>query len=103
MAGEDLTEQAHAINAALAAKRLPLGSERDCQDEIERTLAKAGVAFRREVALGKGAIIDFLAGTVGIEVKLKGSKRSIHRQCVHTDESRIKRLAELYLARRDAK
>ena len=50
------------------------------QDQIERALRGWGVTYQREVELAPGDRIDFMVGTVGIEVKIKGTRAQIIRQ-----------------------
>lgn len=75
-----------AIIRALTAVRLPLTSERATGDAIAAVLADAGIAFARERRLEPFGVIDFLAGRIGIEVKLGGAghpgggARAIYRQ-----------------------
>lgn len=68
--------------------RWPLSNEKLLQSEIETQLQERGVEFEREVRLFDGDIIDFvLDGSIGVEVKIKGSKLAIYRQveryCLH--------------------
>jgi hypothetical protein len=81
------------------AARLPVNTEAELQAAIAKLLDDAGIAYVREVKVAGGRI-DFLAGyravappdgramhgcqhlaAVGIEVKIAGGKRAIHRQC----------------------
>lgn len=56
--------------------------EKVTQGEVYEFLLSLGVPFEPEHELMKGSIIDFLiAQWWGIEVKIKGSKRQIYRQC----------------------
>lgn len=48
---------------------------------MAQELSDMGAEVEREVALGDGDIIDMMVGGVGIEVKIKGQKRAIYRQC----------------------
>jgi hypothetical protein len=78
------------ITSALASVRMDLSNELLTQAGIATALQRAGIPFRREVDLGLGDRIDFLCvDGVGIEVKLSGSARDIHRQlvryCRHDD------------------
>lgn len=69
--------------ALLSGKRMRCSTERALQDDIETVLGGAGVVFERERWLGaETGRIDFLVGCVGLEVKIKGAARDIHRQCV---------------------
>lgn len=55
-----------------------------CEEELQSAIASAltdsSVEFEREVELSKTDRIDFLVGTVGIEVKIKGSPTEVARQ-----------------------
>lgn len=62
--------------------RLPLSDEKALQRAIASQFAAIGVPVDREVDLGDGDIIDLMIGHVGIEVKIKGQRRAIYRQCV---------------------
>lgn len=73
------------ISALLSGQRLPLISERDLQDAIETLLNGrfGATAFQREKRLSETDIVDFwiIESGVAIEVKLKGGKLAIYRQC----------------------
>lgn len=69
------------IMAALAAWRLELANEAALQAQIAAALEAAGIPFEREAWLSAKDRIDFLAGPVGIEVKVKGGPTEITRQC----------------------
>ncbi|MFZ4807500.1 MAG: hypothetical protein ACOYLQ_09605 [Hyphomicrobiaceae bacterium] len=104
----DTTAVTHAeVIAALAGRRFSLEDEKQTQVEIAAALAGAGVPYRREVRLhaapeieidrgelierGFGrdlGVIDFMVGTLGVEVKIKGAAASIVRQ--------LRRYAESY-------
>ncbi|CAO4178946.1 hypothetical protein [Methylorubrum populi] len=67
----------------LSGKRMRCSTERALQDDIETVLAAAGAAFEREHYLGAATgRIDFMVGNTGLEIKVKGGARDIHRQCV---------------------
>lgn len=72
---------AEQIVGVLSAGRFSLAREKETQAEIAARFDGAGLAYEREVDIGKRDIIDFLLGTVGLEVKIGGSKRAIHAQC----------------------
>lgn len=69
-----------AICALLARAPFLVDDEKRLQADIAAALAVGGIAHEREVRLAPTDIIDFVAGRVGIEVKIKGSKRAILRQ-----------------------
>lgn len=68
------------IYAALREVRFNFTCERELQEGIAKQLTAAGVSFRREHALTERDRIDFLCGSVGIEVKIKGSAADLIRQ-----------------------
>jgi hypothetical protein len=68
------------IQAILAGKMFPLSDEKRLQNAIEDELQRAGVIVKREYRLSTKDIIDFMVGSVGIEVKIKGGKLDIYRQ-----------------------
>lgn len=78
------------VRAALAGQRLPFTNEKRTQLAIADALTDAGLTFAREVRLEgpgvwKGDVeplgtIDFLIGSLGLEVKLSGSAPAVHRQ-----------------------
>lgn len=65
------------------------------QEEIALTLRHAHVRFEREVRLGPGERIDFMVGSVGVEVKVKGAAHAVIRQLLRYSES--ERVTELVL------
>lgn len=55
--------------------------EYSVQEQVERVLADAGVAFEREASLSPTDRIDFfIGGEIGVEVKVGGSPSSVLRQ-----------------------
>lgn len=68
------------ILTALTSHRIVGMSELDAQNGIENALAAAGIEYSREHRLSDRDRIDFLVGTVGIEVKIKGSRSALIRQ-----------------------
>lgn len=83
-----MTKQA--IIAALAQPFANLTNEKNLQAEIAGRLQTHNIEFQKEVPVN-GGIIDFLCGSIGIEVKIKGTKRGIYRQCAaYTQDDEIK-------------
>jgi hypothetical protein len=80
MAFETSPMTAQEIAAMLSRKRFTLATEKDVQAEIEAVLKSSVPEYRREVELDKKNEIDFMVGTVGIEVKIKGAKSAIYKQ-----------------------
>jgi hypothetical protein len=74
------------VRALLGARFAP-APEASLQNAIALALGEAHIAFEREVELGPGSRIDFLVGSVGIEVKVDGSlsdvTRALHRYLSH--------------------
>lgn len=66
----------------LSRLRLPLADEKALQERIAEAFTLAGFVFEREVRLSPGDIIDFMVGDCGVEVKIKGRRREIFKQCV---------------------
>lgn len=68
------------VIAALSRARLPVDDEKALQLAVSDVLTGAGMEHTREVKV-TGGIIDFIvAPDIGIELKIKGSKRQIYRQ-----------------------
>lgn len=68
----------------LKTQRIPLENEKVLQAEIAQALIARFPAemIEREQYLDPENVIDILVdGAIGIEIKIKGSKRDIHRQC----------------------
>lgn len=72
------------IYEAISRARFNLSSEKDVQNGIESILkmSKPHIKiYQREYELDKFSRIDFLVdNTVGIEVKIKGTKKAIYKQ-----------------------
>lgn len=56
-------------------------TERDLQDGMAEAFADAGLPMTREVRLSRGDRIDFLIGSVGVEVKTNGGWQAVTKQC----------------------
>lgn len=70
------------IVTLLTRHRLPLADEKMLQTEMAAAFSRAGLPFAREVRLGEGDVVDFMVDkAVAVEVKIKGSKRNVYRQC----------------------
>lgn len=73
----------------LTRHRLTLSDEKKLQEEIAVVLSDDGMLFRREHRLAPGDIVDFFVlyqtevafEGCAIEVKIKGNRRDIFRQC----------------------
>ncbi|MGZ3416739.1 MAG: hypothetical protein ACXWUG_14755 [Polyangiales bacterium] len=67
------------IERVLRSHRYRFTTERELQAGIALVLQNQGVAFTREAVLDEGTI-DFLVGSIGVEVKIKGSLPDVTRQ-----------------------
>lgn len=56
-------------------------SEKDLQSDIAEVLRAESVEFQREYPLSPYGIVDFFIDGVAFEVKIKGQKKAIYRQC----------------------
>ena len=66
----------------LQHRRFSLGNETLLQQEINDFFTVMNVEFKRHLYLDDKNIIDFFFYPgIGMEVKIKGSKREIYRQC----------------------
>ena len=67
---------------------LELQDEKVLQTQMAALFTKNGISYRREFSLNQRNTIDFMIddpqlhpGSIGVEVKIKGSKKAIYRQC----------------------
>jgi hypothetical protein len=67
------------IVKAISAARYSWANEKQLQDGIEQVLL-GRFPFTREHRLSSADVIDFLVGTVGVEVKIKGSVTAVRAQ-----------------------
>lgn len=65
----------------LEGMRFPLTTETAVQAAIGETLEREGIAYLREHRFSAADRVDFWCAPVAIEVKLRGAKRGIYRQC----------------------
>lgn len=70
---------AQQVRAALARYRMPVSVEKALQDAVESALRAEGLKFTREVTRGADRI-DFVVGSVGVELKVKGAVGEVIRQ-----------------------
>ena len=75
--------------ALLEQHRFASSEEAQLQDGIAAALIAAGVPHTRELRLGTRDRIDFLVGTVGLEVKIDGSLPALARQLQRYAEAPI--------------
>lgn len=71
------------INKEIASYRFDVIDEKELQEQLF-SLVLSSYGFKREVSLSVGSVIDFYNPElgIGIEVKIKGSKMAIYRQCL---------------------
>ena len=87
-----MTSEALCEVLSLGRYRYPADEIR-LQEEIARALAAAGVAFEREVRLSATDRIDFMVGSLGVEIKVKGASHAVMRQLLrYTEHARITEL-----------
>ena len=80
---ELLTDISIVLNT-LKKIRFLISDEKALQTEIEKSLNGSGVDFVREFYFDNSKDhIDFMiADTIGMEIKIKGSRKKIYEQCV---------------------
>ena len=54
--------------------------EIELQDALEDLFRDAGLPYQREVTLGERMRVDFMVGSIAIEIKVAGSRNSVMRQ-----------------------
>jgi hypothetical protein len=69
------------IRESLARRRLPLSNEQALQWAIAGAFDQDGIAYLREHRLSAADVVDFFCCGIVVEVKIKGSKIAIYRQC----------------------
>jgi len=65
----------------IASYRFNLGDEKKLQADIASVLEDSDIQFEREKSLDDQGIIDFFFSGIGVEIKIKGQKRAIYKQC----------------------
>lgn len=83
-----LLEMMHDLTQRIRTARVPLETERAAHDGLETILRAHAAAkgertwgIEREVWIGTRKRIDLVVGRVGIEIKVKGGRAAIVRQC----------------------
>lgn len=61
-------------------------NEAELQEALATALTEAGIEFEREVCLDSRNRIDFMVGSIGIEVKVGGNAHSLARQLLRYAE-----------------
>jgi len=66
----------------LSSSRFSLNREKDLQREVAEALSAQGIPFEREYQLDDHSTVDFFINdSIALEIKIKGSAKSIYRQC----------------------
>ena len=67
----------------LRSYRFRYAKEADLQDAVEKALQAEGVRYEREVKLAGAGRIDFMVeGSIGLEIKIKGSPTEVAEQLI---------------------
>lgn len=61
--------------------RFVYSNEKQLQQSIYDVLADEGVSIDRERSLAPFGVVDFMKDGVAFEIKIKGQKKNIYRQC----------------------
>ena len=69
-----------ALAELISGTRFRFSNEAELQDAIEKVLRSQSVTYVREHRLSVKDRIDFMAGSVGIEVKVESSASTVLRQ-----------------------
>ncbi len=83
------------VMSVLKAKYPLTMDELSIHRKMAENFDRLGIAYEREVVLSDDSRIDFLIGNLGIEVKIKGSKKAIYYQCERY--CKFDRISELVL------
>lgn len=70
------------IIALISKARLTLNNEKKLQAELKQLLTDHFKSVEDEKRLDQKNIIDFFISGIGIEVKVKGTRKEIYKQCV---------------------
>lgn len=71
-----------AVTELLNGVPFPINNEIATQNAIEALFINKGVSFLREESLDRNSRPDFLIGPVVVEVKIKGDRKAIIKQCL---------------------
>lgn len=56
-------------------------NEKELQNHIYKLLTENGIHIEREYSLDDKGIVDFFIDGIAFEIKIKGQKKAIYRQC----------------------
>lgn len=65
----------------LYSYKFPVSSEKELQEAIYFVFKENNFDVKKEYYLNNSSIVDFYTDGIAIEVKIKGSAKSIYRQC----------------------
>lgn len=74
--------EAEQLIAILKRQRFNIENEKELQQQIVSVLDKYQVAYKREHRLNEKDIPDFLIGDIAMEIKIKGRRIDIFKQCM---------------------
>jgi hypothetical protein len=72
---------AQEIIKLLSVVRFDVHDEKHTQEQIEKVFSDNKISFHREYKLDAKNIPDFFIDGIAIELKIKGEKKKIYRQC----------------------
>ncbi len=82
-----MTEEIKHIFSILSHHRFVISNEKVLQSDIQAVFDEKNISYKREYILDKKSEIDFLLDNgIGIEVKIKGQKRAMYKQCLRYSE-----------------
>lgn len=76
-----MEEDIRCIFECIQRRRLNLNTEALLQEGLEEAFKADGIIYTREVRLSSYDRPDFMCGDIAIEAKVKGSAKSIYKQC----------------------
>jgi hypothetical protein len=95
LGGQPEDTLASRVASVIKAQRYRYADEAHLQEAIAGALAAAGIEAVREVRLAPADKIDFMVGSLGIEVKIAGQSPAVARQLLRYAKSEV--VAELML------
>jgi len=76
-----MQEKIQEIFKVLKSRSLPITTEKEVQLEIEKLFTEKKISFEREYRFDNKNIVDFFVNGIAIEVKIKGVKKAVYKQC----------------------
>lgn len=65
----------------LMSYQFPMNTEKELQSSINSIFIENNLNISKEFYLDSNSIVDFFVNGIAIEIKIKGSAKSIYRQC----------------------